>query len=401
MANSVTRVTSQGWGSRLGGSIVGALVGVGLAVAAVALLFWNEGRAVKRARTLAEGAGAVVSVSADAVAAGHEGKLVHVGGNATTTETLRDPLFGIADNALALERKVDMYQWTQKEERHERKKLGGGTETVTTYTYQTEWQGSPVDSARFEQSGGHENPAFPFPAEKWRAEDVRLGAFQLAPELARGLDHSETLAVGEAQLTGVAPELQGRLKAADGGFYLGAAPGAPKVGDVRVRFGVVRPAQASVVAAQRGSRLEPYRAQAGGEIALVEYGAKSAEQMFQSARNANTALTWVLRLVGFVLLFAGIANVLRPLRVFADVVPFVGRLVGGGIALVAFLIAAPVALLTVAAGWLIYRPVLGVALIVVAVALVVWLVRRSRKRLPAAPVATFVPPPPPPPVPAT
>ena len=62
MANSVTRVTQQGWGGRIGGSIKGAIVGVVLSIVAVPLLFWNEGRAVKRAQTLNEGAGKVVSV---------------------------------------------------------------------------------------------------------------------------------------------------------------------------------------------------------------------------------------------------------------------------------------------------------------------------------------------------
>lgn len=395
MANSVVRVTRQGWGNRLGGSVKGALVGALLAVAAVPLLFWNEGRAVHRARTLAEGASSVVSVPAGSVDPGRNGKLVHTSGQATTDEVLRDPTFGVEQNALALERKVEMYQWVQDEERRERKKLGGGTETVTTYTYRTAWQDSPVDSASFEESSGHENPGFPFEDESWRATDVRLGAFHLAPELAGKLDQRADVAVGETELAAVDPELRQRLLASGGGFYLGADPATPKVGDVRVRFQAVRPAGASVVAAQRGDRLEPYHAQAGGDIALVEYGAKSAEQMFSNARTANTALTWVLRLVSFVLLFVGIRSVIRPLQVAADVVPFIGRLVGGGLTLAAFLLAAPVALVTIAAGWLFYRPLLGIALLLLAGGCVVWLWRRSRRPAVAIPAAPFVPPPPP------
>ncbi len=396
MANSVVRVTQQGWGSRLGGSVKGAVVGVLLAFAAVPLLFWNEGRAVHRARTLAEGARAVVSVPPGAVDAGHEGKLVHTSAQATTDEVLRDPTFGIARNALALERKVEMYQWVQKEERKERKKLGGGTETVTTYSYSKEWQSSPVDSASFEEPGGHDNPGFPFEGETWRAADVRLGAFHLAPELAGELDQHSDLPLGQEQLDAVDPSLRGRLRIVADTFYLGSAGDTPSVGDVRVSFAMVEPALASVVAAQRGDRLEPYHAEAGGDIALVAYGGKTADEMFQAARNANTALTWVLRLVGFVLLFLGILGVLKPLRVAADVVPFLGRLVGGGLALAAFLVAAPVALVTIAVGWLVYRPLLGIALLAAAVGFVVWLWRRSRKPAAAAAGATFVPPPPPP-----
>ena len=167
---------------------------------------------------------------------------------------------------------------------------------------------------------------------------------------------------------------------------------------MRVSFRVVEPAEASVVAAQRGSRLEPYHAEAGGDIALVAYGAKSAAQMFRTARTANATFTWVLRLVGFVVLFVGIRSLLAPLQVAADVVPLFGRLVGAGLSLAAFLVAAAVALVTVAVGWLFYRPLLGVALIALAVACVVWLWRRGRTPATAMASPVFVPPPPPAPV---
>lgn len=398
MADRVVRVTQQGLGGRLGGSIKGAVVGVLFAVVAVPLLFWNEGRAVKRARTLAEGAGKVVSVPAATVDASHEGGLVHTSGQATTDEVLRDPTFGVERNALSLERRVEMFQWVQKEERKERKKLGGGTETVTTYTYNTEWQSSPVASSSFEEPTGHENPSFPFEGETWRATDVRLGAFHLAPELAGELDRQTDVPVGQEQLAAVDPSLRDRLKAANGTFYMGESPTVPKVGDVRVSFRVVEPAAASIVAAQRNARLEPYHTDAGGDIALVSYGTESAEQMFQAARTANAALTWVLRLVGFVLLFVGVRSVLRPLEVASDVVPLFGRLVGAGLSLAAFLVAAPVALVTIAIGWLVYRPLLGVALLALAVGFVVWLWRRGRKPLVVPPPPIFVPPPPPAPV---
>ena len=75
-ADTFTEVTDQSWFSRIGGSIKGVLVGLILFVAAFPVLFWNEGRAVKTARSLTEGAAAVIEVSADAPDPGNEGKLV-------------------------------------------------------------------------------------------------------------------------------------------------------------------------------------------------------------------------------------------------------------------------------------------------------------------------------------
>ena len=80
MSNSFTETTSTSWFGRLRHSVGGVVIGLVLIVGMVVLLFWNEGRAVTTARSLAEGAGAVVSVGADAVDAANEGKLVHVSG---------------------------------------------------------------------------------------------------------------------------------------------------------------------------------------------------------------------------------------------------------------------------------------------------------------------------------
>ena len=107
MADDYTEVTSQGWGSRIMESIKGVLVGGAFFVGSFPLLIWNEGRAIKTARSLEEGAGAVVSVPADRVDAGNQGKLLHVSGQATTSETLADSDFGVSANAIHLKRVVE------------------------------------------------------------------------------------------------------------------------------------------------------------------------------------------------------------------------------------------------------------------------------------------------------
>ena len=56
MPDSISVVTERGLGSRLGRSIKGVLVGIVLFGLSFPVLFWNEGRAVKRHRDLQEGA---------------------------------------------------------------------------------------------------------------------------------------------------------------------------------------------------------------------------------------------------------------------------------------------------------------------------------------------------------
>jgi len=64
----------------------------------------------------------------------------------------------------------------------------------------------------------------------------------------------------------------------------------------------------------------------------------------------------------------GVAMVLRPLAVIADVIPFLGSIVGAGTGILSFLIAAPFAFLTVAVAWLRYRPVIGISFVILATA---------------------------------
>jgi hypothetical protein len=73
----------------------------------------------------------------------------------------------------------------------------------------------------------------------------------------------------------------------------------------------------------------------------------------------------MLRVLGLVLMWIGFSMVFRPLSVVADVVPFIGTLVGWGTGVVSFALAAPLSLVTIAIAWIVYRPLLGIALLVV------------------------------------
>ena len=114
----------------------------------------------------------------------------------------------------------------------------------------------------------------------------------------------------------------------------------------------------------------------------------------QAAQAANSLLTWVLRVVGWVLMFLGLLLIFKPIAVFGDVVPIVGSLLGAGIGLFSFLLASGLALITVAIAWLVYRPLLGLTLLLLAGAAIYLLVRRSRQATPA-PAPTTLPPLPP------
>lgn len=366
--DSFTEVTHESWSSRIRGAVKGILVGIILFLIAFPLLFWNEGRALKRYKTLKEGGAAVLSVTSDSIDAANSGKLIHVTGRADTAATLTDSVFGVSANAIKLKRVVEMYQWKETSRSETKKKLGGGTETVTTYAYSKIWSDEPISSAGFKKPTEHQNPgSIPYESAELTADKVTLGAYVLSPSLVGRIQNFESLAVGSD--TPLPENLKGKAKLQDGGFYIGADPASPQVGDTRIKFKVSKPTDVSVIAKQVDNTFEPYATKAGGTIELLQTGLHSADAMIQKAQKSNKMLAWILRLVGFMLMLIGLNMILRPLSVLADVLPFLGNIVGAGTGILSLLLAAILSLITIAIAWIVYRPLLGIILFVVAVGL--------------------------------
>jgi hypothetical protein len=381
MTNSFTEVSSQSWVSRLFESIKSVLFGLVLFVVSFPILFWNEGRAVRTARSLTEGLGAVASVPSDAVSPGNDGKLVHVSGAVKTDAPVADDQLGIQADSVKLLRNVEMFQWVEHEKRESHSKIGGGTETVTTYTYAKEWAKGRVDSSSFKHPEDHENPqAAPFESKTFVADPVKVGAFTMSSDQIAKLNNATDLPVEASAADKLPEDLKGKLQVKDGKFYTGEDPATPKVGDARVSFQVVKPATVSLVAVQMKDSFAPYQAKAGDQILLVQDGTHTAQEMFQTAQSENATLTWILRVVGFFMMFLGMVMVFRPIVVFADVLPIFGTMLGAGIGLFAFLGAAILTIFTIAVSWVFVRPVLGITLFLVAGAALFWLVKVGQQK---------------------
>ncbi len=64
----------------------------------------------------------------------------------------------------------------------------------------------------------------------------------------------------------------------------------------------------------------------------------------------------------------GFSLVFRPLETIADVIPIVGSLLGAGLFIFACLLSAMFSSITIAIGWIAYRPLVGIGLLVGGVA---------------------------------
>ena len=384
---SYTETTSVSWFGRIRRSFGGVLVGLLLIVGMIVLLFWNEGRAVQTARSLAEGAGLVVTVDAGSIDASRDGMLIHVVGPVETQERLRDPEFGIVSTGVRLDRKAEMYQWIETSKSETRKKVGGGEETVTTYSYDMGWSDRPQDSSQFKQPGGHSNPPMEVRGERYVVSSANLGAFDLSQRVLGMIGGAQKVQLSPDQTDAIQHAVGAGMKVnvTNGLIYLGSNPQEPRLGDYRVSYELVPLGTISVVGRQSGSGFDPYQTQAGDALLMVENGSVAAQQMFEDAMASNTVITWIVRIVGLIFLIVGFSLVMGPLGVIGDVIPFIGSIVRMGTGIIATFAGIIVGTVVIAFAWFWYRPITALIILIVGAALAYGVTLLGKRRQAAAP----------------
>lgn len=334
----------------------------------VVLLFWNEGRSVKRYAMIQEGIKSVVSVSdTSTVNSKNEGKLVILSGPLTTTDSpLNDSSFGVEQEALLMDRQVAMYQWTETKKQQKK-----DDKTITTYSYSKGWYTTLKSSSSFHEIRGHSNPtSMKFSSYSIVADPWNLGIFTIAPDMKRKLRSSKPLA---GLNTDDLPSGTTQAEAKSGGdsYYYGSGSSSfPQVGDTKVSYTYLPVGGIfTILAKQTGASFEGYQTKSGGKWYEIRQGKLSAEELFAQAQADNKSLTLILRVIGFFLLFVGCNNLFAPIISLAAVTPCFGAamaecLAGTIIPFVCFILAGGIFGVVVGCAWLFYRPLLSIPLLV-------------------------------------
>ena len=394
MAYTETKTT--GYGTRVKNSCMGIGVGFALFIGGTVLLWWNEGRAVHTADMLEEAQQACVEMENPSKKdKSLDGELVCGTAMATTEDSLVDKDFGIGANAISLKRSVEYYQWVEHENQKTEDKLGGKQETTYTYTYDTKWVDSPVNSKDFKDpdyKGKNVVLANVEDGEEW-AENVTFGAYTLNEGLIHSMTDYEPLELDLSddllsQMNKNTQEAYERyygkkdIAPSDSGYnyvhvdenqlYLGVNPAAPQVGDVRVTFEKVMPAKVTVVSVVDGDSFKAFKAKNGEHFQRLVMGKKGIDEIFEGEKTTNTFLTWMFRLLGTLLVIGGLKGIFGIIETLLKVVPFLANIVGWGVGFVCTIVGIVWSLIVIAIAWVFYRPVLGIILLVIA-GLLIWI----------------------------
>lgn len=391
-------VNRTSYGRNVGNSFKGIFIGLILVIVATILIFWNENRAIKTYKALGRAQDACVEMpDITKVSSEFEGKTVHCTGIATTTETLSDPNFGVSVNAISLSRKVEYYQWVEHAKKETKEKIGGATEEITTYTYEKKWVSSPQDSEEFKDPD-YQGRNFVFQViedKDWNADRVSFGAYQLPLFLTKSIRGEEEARVKMDTATmeewnksikrqlGLDESIDANYVTVNGNqAYFGVSEAKPEIGDVRVTFTYVPIDQKiSLIANVKGDTFEKYVDPKNGKtVSSVEMGEKSAEEMFATMKQGNKTLTWIIRLIILIVIILGFRKMFGFAPTLLKVLPFLGKGVGSILGFACAILGTVWTVIFTAIAWVAVRPVLGISLLVVAIALIVWLVMRSKKQ---------------------
>ena len=384
-----TETETKGWLQRLGESVGGIATGFVLIALATWLLWWNEGRTFKTAGAIGEAELVTQDVQdISRIDPALEGKVIHATGRADTRDVLRDPIFGVEVNAISLRREAEYYQWEEEEHTETRKKLGGGEETIHTYTYSKNWVSRPINSGSFrDPSYRDSNTALADIKDStlW-ASNVTFGAYTLPDFLKHSIGGEVPMTLGSVDVQGVAAVMftaerspSEMIHVSGSTVYLGSNPNTPEIGDVRITFTQTPPADVSIIAQVIRNTFEPFTASNGYTFSRLAMGTVGIAKMFEGARSENNIMAWVLRVVGIVLVVFGLRLIFRPLSVLADVIPILGTIVEGGAGVVAFLLGLAWSLVVIAAAWVRFRPLVAGGLIAAAVVLLALSYIRGKK----------------------
>lgn len=96
---------------------------------------------------------------------------------------------------------------------------------------------------------------------------------------------------------------------------------------------------------------------------MIRQGAQTADQMFTDQHKGNNMLTWVLRVIGVLLVISGLRGILGIAETILKVIPFVSNILAFGVSVICGVIGLVWSVIIIALAWIFYRPLTGILLL--------------------------------------
>ncbi|MFA7244615.1 MAG: TMEM43 family protein [Candidatus Magasanikbacteria bacterium] len=420
VVNSVTTTTKTGYFSRIGSSVKGIFFGFLIFIASFVVLYWNEGKVDKSDIASTATEISATSLNTDSAL---EGKLIHVNGDLSTENNLSDSTYLKEGKYLALNRKVEVYSWVEESSSNTKTNVGGSQTTDTTYTYKKDWVNEATDSSTFQEQKGHENVDKSLDSNTWYASSAKIGVYEVAPARLTMPGYSEITLTKENTVlpvvivptttTKTVPQndLMKALSASDddlnaefgtntkvveevvipektknvvlNGNYVYVTEknvSTPTIGDMRVSYSAV----ASPVSVTLLGRLNNNKiiAMTDAKTGVVLYRAFTGtfEDALATLHTEYKTALWIFRVIGFLMMWIGLAMILAPLSVLLDVLPIFGTISRSVVGLVTFLVALVLSIVTIVVSMVLHNPLVLVIVVLAVIIYVVKVIKKAKQK---------------------
>ncbi|SFV51001.1 hypothetical protein MNB_SV-12-1118 [hydrothermal vent metagenome] len=372
--NHFTETTTTSYGENIGSSFKGILFGIILIIGSIILLSYNENRSINQTLALEEMQSKIITLQSTKYDTKYENNPILIQGEVTPIKELEDSQFGVKSDGLVLERRVEMYQWRENKTTKSEDKMGGSTETTTTYDYAKEWSSTSIDSSSFKHPENHQNPPMAYSRATYTT-DANIGDFYLSKNI---INHFST----GSSFDGLSsmPDKIGDMKNYKSYLYKGKNPNTPAIGDIKITYTQAPKGTYSLAGMVKKKALVPYISQNDRTLLFVRNGIVSADKIFQEEFDSNSMLTWGLRAIGLLLMFFGFKLIMGPLATLANVIPMFGSLIGGASSIVAGVLTLLLGSIVIAIAWFASRPILSLIIIAVGIGLTVILNRFKKDK---------------------
>lgn len=383
MGDVITKVTTKSWGSKIGDSIKGVLVGLLLFLASFAVLWMGEG--ITDLSKIAKNA---VEIDPNAVDTANEGTLVSVTGEMASDELLGDPGYLNPGKYLTLNRSVEMYAWIEKRETKSEDKVGGKTETTETISYHMGWTSSPQDSSRFEDPRGHENPSMGIKGSSETVSTGTIGVYPINSMKSISLPGGEELTLNSSDIV---YERRSRRSIESNYIYIPSGYGNfnnPEVGDIRIKYTALEnppDRDVTVFGTLKGGEITSFH---DGDDTLYHARFGTKEAALSALHGEYKMKLWIFRAIGFFMMWIGLTMFFGPINAVLDVLPFLGDVGRMIIGFVMFIVALVLSIITIIISMIAHNIIaLIITLVIIIGGVVAFSMMRRKKKEGAGPGA--------------
>jgi len=371
MSDEFTERETIGLGKNIGSSIKGVFVGIILFIVGIVVLWINEGRVNvgKVSEKLS------VPINAEKTDISYNGKFVSATGTFKSEGDIGDSDYIKPGPYAVLHRNVEIYAWVEHTSTKTKKKIGGKTEKITTYKYTKEWTSNPSDSSSFKHPQGHENPQLTIKPASFYANSAKIGSYTIDLKTVK-LPSPQAISLTEDML------VEGAEGYIEGGYIFNGEGtlNNPYVGDIRISYTALPNtfSPATIFGKVEGSSIVPYLYKGKKKIYRLFRGTR--DEAVATMKTEHKIITWLLRILGFFLIWIGLNSLFGPIFALLDILPFLGNITRSFVSVVTFIVSLLLSIVIILVSMIAHNLIALLVTITVIIGLFIFFFHRKKQK---------------------